>query len=102
MIIYLKQCNQAILAENRAACMQAEIACHLQIARAVNHQVLADLYENFSSIIGNFLAEREEKEIGYFAISHFAHEQLPKAIHIQDQTEASQASPEIVLNNPAL
>jgi len=43
MIIYLKQRNQAILAENKAACMLADIACHLQIARAVNHQVLADL-----------------------------------------------------------
>ncbi len=91
--------KQAIEREDRAACMDADIAFHVAIARASGNRVLADLYEGFTTIIRDFFSRREERGIGLFAISHHLHEELYNAIKDGKIKQAQAAMQKILDNN---
>jgi DNA-binding FadR family transcriptional regulator len=99
----IEQCltarKQAILSEQRQACIEADIAFHLAIARASGNSVLADLYQSFTIIIRDFFSRRETQGISHFAISHYLHEALFKAIRGGDANQARQITNEILNNN---
>ncbi len=90
--------KQAIQHEDRAACMDADIAFHVAIARASGNRVLADLYEGFTTIIRDFFSRREERGIGLFAISHHLHEDLYNAIK-DGKSKQAQATMQKILDN---
>jgi DNA-binding FadR family transcriptional regulator len=95
----LDQRRQAIEQEDRAGCMDADIAFHVAIARASANGVLADLYEGFTSIIRDFFDRRDARGIGLFAISHHLHDELYQAIRDQKSKLAQTLMQKILDNN---
>jgi len=99
----MKRCLEnrrlAILAEQRQACVDADIAFHIAIAKASLNHVLADLYESFTSIIREFFSKREVRGISHFAMSHHLHEQLLEAIKSKKEKLAQQVLIKIIENN---
>ena len=91
--------KQAILSEQRQACIEADIAFHLAIAQASGNAVLADLYQSFTIIIRDFFSRRETQGIAQFAMSHYLHESLFNAIREGDPSQARQITNEILNNN---
>jgi DNA-binding FadR family transcriptional regulator len=89
----------AILSEQRQACVDADIAFHIAIARASSNKVLADLYQNFTIIIRDFFSKREVRGISHFAMSHHLHEQLFEAIKNKKEKLAQQVLDKIIENN---
>jgi DNA-binding FadR family transcriptional regulator len=89
----------AILSEQRQACVDADIAFHIAIARASSNKVLADLYQNFTEIIRDFFSKREVRGISHFAMSHHLHEQLFEAIKNRKEKLAQQVLDKIIENN---
>ncbi|MDB4922486.1 FadR/GntR family transcriptional regulator [Mucilaginibacter sp.] len=89
----------AILSEQRQACVDADIAFHIAIARASSNKVLADLYQNFTAIIRDFFSKREVRGISHFAMSHHLHEQLFEAIKNKKEKLAQQVLDKIIENN---
>lgn len=95
----LEKRRQAIMAEQREACMEADIDFHLAIARASQNGVLADLYQSFTVIIRDFFSRREAQGISHFAMSHHLHEALYKAIKSQNVDQAREITINILNNN---
>lgn len=91
--------KQAILSEQRQVCIEADIAFHLAIAQASGNTVLADLYQSFTVIIRDFFSRREAQGISHFAMSHYLHEALFKAIRDGDADQARQITKDILDNN---
>ncbi len=91
--------KQAILSEDPQACIEADIAFHLAIARASGNSVLADLYQSFTVIIRDFFSRRETQGISHFAMSHYLHESLYKAIRDSNAIQARQITQDILDNN---
>jgi DNA-binding FadR family transcriptional regulator len=91
--------KQAILAEHRQACIEADIAFHMAMARASLNSVLADLYQSFTVIIRDFFSKREKQGISHFAMSHYLHENLFKAIQGNEVEQALQIIKKILDNN---
>jgi len=80
--------KQAIIAEDKQGCTNADIAFHMAIANASNNKVLAALYQNFTHTIRTFFSKREARGIGHFAMSHHLHEDLFAAIKEKKKEEA--------------
>jgi DNA-binding FadR family transcriptional regulator len=99
----MKRCLEnrrlAILAEQRQACVDADIAFHIAIAKASLNPVLADLYQSFTSIIREFFSKRETRGLSHFAMSHHLHEQLLEAIRSKKEKLAQQVLNKIIENN---
>ncbi len=99
----IQQClavrKQAILSEDRQACIEADIAFHLAIAQASGNSVLADLYQSFTVIIRDFFSRRETQGISHFAMSHHLHESLFKTIRDSNEAQARQITQDILDNN---
>ena len=95
----LEKRKLAILNEQRQACVDADIAFHMAIARASLNHVLADLYQGFTSVIRDFFSNRERRGISHFAMSHHLHEQLLEAIRSKKEKLAQQALNKIIENN---
>ncbi|EEI89884.1 transcriptional regulator, GntR family [Sphingobacterium spiritivorum ATCC 33300] len=96
---YLQLRKEAILTEDKSACIHADIQFHLHIASAANHHVFFILYQNFTHLISNFFQEREPRGISYFAMSHHLHEQLFEAIKAKDEQQALHVLASILTNN---
>ncbi|TWR25123.1 FadR family transcriptional regulator [Mucilaginibacter pallidiroseus] len=96
---YLNERKEAIQHENRQACMDADIAFHMAIARAGGNSVLVDLYQSFTLIIRDFFASREPQGISHFAMSHHLHQQLFDAIKSKKEKQAQQVLQQILDNN---
>jgi DNA-binding FadR family transcriptional regulator len=96
---YLENRRLAILTEQLRACVDADIAFHITIARASSNKVLADLYQSFTVIIRNFFSKREIKGISHFAMSHHLHEQLFDAIKSKKEKSAQKVLEKIIENN---
>ncbi|MGJ1364158.1 FadR/GntR family transcriptional regulator [Sphingobacterium spiritivorum] len=96
---YLQLRKEAILIEDKVACIHADIQFHLQIASAANHRVFFILYQNFTHLISNFFQEREVRGISYFAMTHYLHEQLFEAIKTKDEQHALRVLAHILTNN---
>jgi DNA-binding FadR family transcriptional regulator len=99
----MKQCLEnrrlAIRTEQRQACVDADIAFHIAIARASSNKALADLYQGFTTIIRDFFSKREVRGITDFAMSHHLHEQLLEAIRDKKEKQAQQVLDKIIVNN---
>ncbi|AYL98117.1 FadR/GntR family transcriptional regulator [Mucilaginibacter celer] len=95
----LDERKDAILANEREACINADIAFHYAIAKASLNGVLADLYQNFTHIIRDFFEKREKQGINHFAMSHHLHEALYQAIANGNTEEARQITIQILKNN---
>jgi DNA-binding FadR family transcriptional regulator len=99
----MKQCLEnrklAIRAEQRQACVDADIAFHIAIAKASSNKALADLYQGFTAIIRDFFSKRELRGISHFAMSHHLHEELLEAIKRKKEKSAQQLLDRIIDNN---
>jgi DNA-binding FadR family transcriptional regulator len=89
----------AILTEQRQACVDADIAFHMAIARASSNDMLADLYQSFTSVIREFFSKRETRGVSHFAMSHHLHEQLLQAIKSKKEKQAQLMLDKIIENN---
>lgn len=89
----------AIRTEQQQACVDADIAFHIAIARASANKALADLYQSFTSIIRDFFSKREVRGISHFAMSHHLHEQLFEAIKNKKEKQAQRVLDKIIENN---
>lgn len=102
-IVEIERClvnrKQAILSEQRQACIEADIAFHLVIAQTSGNTVLADLYQSFTITIRDFFSRREAQGISHFAMSHHLHEALFKAIRDGNADQARQITNDILDNN---
>jgi DNA-binding FadR family transcriptional regulator len=76
--------RKALLAEDLAAVMEADIAFHMAIARASGNTVLADLYYHFTLILRDLFSNRGTRGISRFAMNHHLHEALLQAIERRD------------------
>jgi DNA-binding FadR family transcriptional regulator len=88
--------RQALLAEDLAATMEADIAFHMAIARASGNSVLADLYYHFTLILRDFFNNRSTRGISRFAMNHHLHEALLEAIGQHDAGRAEEALAAII------
>ncbi|PWK79380.1 DNA-binding FadR family transcriptional regulator [Mucilaginibacter oryzae] len=95
----LQQRKDAIMAEQRVACIDADLAFHSAVAKASANSVLADLYHSFTIIIRDFFEKREKQGISHFAMSHHLHEALYQAIAKGNAEAARQITTEILKNN---
>lgn len=88
--------RQALLAEDLAAVMEADIAFHVAIARASGNSVLADLYYHFTLILRDFFSNRSTRGISRFAMNHYLHEELLQAIGQRDGRRAEEVLAAII------
>lgn len=91
--------KQAILAEDRTACANADIAFHMAIANACGNSILAHLYQNFTQTIRTFFLQRELQGVSHFAMSHHLHNDLFKAIKAGRKKQAAAIITHILNNN---
>jgi DNA-binding FadR family transcriptional regulator len=89
----------AILSDQQSACVDADIAFHMAIAKASLNTVLADLYQSFTLTIRDFFSKREVKGVSHFAMSHHLHESLYKAIKAKKIKQAQSIIKEMLDNN---
>ena len=98
----MKQCLEnrrlAIRTEQRQLCVDADIAFHIAIAKASSNKALADLYQNFTTIIRDFFSKREVRGITDFAMNHHLHEQLFEAIKSKKEKTAQQMLDKIIID----
>ena len=99
----MKECLEkrrlAILTDGLQACVDADIVFHVAIARASSNDVLADLYQSFTSVIREYFAKRETLGVSHFAMSHHLHVQLLQAIKSKKEKQAQLAIDKIIENN---
>lgn len=91
--------KEAILAEDKAACANADIAFHMAIATASKNTVLTGLYQNFTQTIRSFFSQREVQGISHFAMSHHLHHDLFNAISSRKKKQAVEIITHILNNN---
>jgi DNA-binding FadR family transcriptional regulator len=96
---WLRRRRVAIEKESRAECMDADIGFHQAIASASGNRVLADLYQNFTTIIRDFFSQREPQGIANFALTHYLHEHLYQAIKGTKRDAAENVLQQILNNN---
>ncbi|MDB5286698.1 MAG: transcriptional regulator [Mucilaginibacter sp.] len=89
----------AIQSEIHQGCADADIAFHMAIANASGNNVLADLYYSFTLIIRSFFSARDTQGISHFAMNHYLHEQLFKAIKTKKISQAQLVLQRILDNN---
>lgn len=82
--------RRALLAEDPAATMEADISFHMAIARASGNSVLADLYYHFTLILRDLFSTRGTRGISRFAMNHYLHEELLQAIGQRDAGRAGE------------
>lgn len=82
--------RQALLAEDLAATMEADITFHMAIARASGNSVLADLYYHFTLILRDLFSARSTRGISRFAMNHYLHEELLQTIEQRDGRRAGE------------
>ena len=82
--------RKALLAEDLARTMEADIAYHMGIARASGNSVLADLYYHFTLILRDLFSTRGTRGISRFAMNHYLHEELLQAIGQRDAGRAGE------------
>lgn len=99
MHLYLEQRKAAILSNHQKKCADADISFHISIARASGNLVLAELYQNFSTVIREFFRKRDQDDIGHFKQSQASHEALATAISSQDLPAAALLIQSILDNN---
>ena len=99
MELHLTERKNALVAEDRQACMDADIAFHVTIAQACGNTVLANLYQNFTYTIRDFFLKREPQGITSFAMSHHLHEELYQAIKSKKLKQACHVMQQILDNN---
>lgn len=99
MQTHLAQRKKAIVAIQQKKCAEADIAFHISIAKASGNHVLSDLYQNFTLVIKNFFAARDEEDITHFANSQHLHEDLASAIATGNIQQAEQLISDILNNN---
>ncbi len=99
MKLCLENRRLAILTEQRQACVDADIAFHIAIAKASSNKALAELYQSFTTIIRDFFSKREVRGVSHFAMSHHLHEQLFESIKSKKEKPAQQALDKIIENN---
>ena len=95
----LENRRQAINSDLAEACVDADIAFHMAIARASSNEVLADLYQSFTIIIRGSFSKREVRGITRFAMSHHLHEELFEAIKNRKEKPAQKVLDKIIENN---
>jgi DNA-binding FadR family transcriptional regulator len=91
--------KQAIADEDRQQCTNADIAFHTAIAKASSNKVLLSLYQHFTQTMRSFFSQREMRGIGHFAMSHYLHEDLYKAIKNKRKKQALEIIKYILDNN---
>jgi DNA-binding FadR family transcriptional regulator len=91
--------KQAIIAEDKQGCTNADIAFHMAIANASHNKVLAALYQNLTHTIRTFFAKRDSSGIGHFAMSHHLHEDLFAAIKEKKKKQAQEIIKNILDHN---
>jgi DNA-binding FadR family transcriptional regulator len=96
---HLENRRATIISEQVQACVDADIAFHIAIAKASSNHVLADLYQSFTSIIRDFFSKREIQGISHFAMNHHLHEQLFEAIKSKNGKLAQQVFDKIIEDN---
>ncbi|MDB5008132.1 MAG: transcriptional regulator [Mucilaginibacter sp.] len=96
---YLENRRSAILNGQLRACVDADIAFHITIARASSNKVLADLYQSFTIIIRDLFSKREIQGVSHFAMSHHLHEQLFETIKSKKEKSAQKVLEKIIENN---
>jgi DNA-binding FadR family transcriptional regulator len=96
---YLENRRSAILNGQLRACVDADIAFHITIARASSNKVLADLYQSFTIIIRDLFSKREIQGVSHFAMSHHLHEQLFETIKSKKEKSAQKVLERIIENN---
>lgn len=89
----------AIQSEEPQLCADADIAFHMAIAKASGNKVLADLYYSFTLIIRDFFSAREAQGISHFAMNHYLHEQLFRAIKSKKVNQSQTVIQKILDNN---
>ena len=95
----LEKRKLAIQSEKAQECADADIAFHMAIAKASGNKVLAELYYNFTLILRNFFSERDVQGISHFAMNHYLHEQLYKAIKSKKVNQSQQVLQNILDSN---
>ncbi|MDB5023237.1 MAG: transcriptional regulator [Mucilaginibacter sp.] len=95
----LEKRKLAIQSEIPQKCADADIEFHMAIASASGNKALADLYYSFTLIIRDFFLAREGRGISHFAMNHYLHEQLFKAIKARKISQAELALQKILNNN---
>jgi DNA-binding FadR family transcriptional regulator len=91
--------KQAIIAEDKRGCTNADIAFHMAIANASDNKVLVALYQNFTHTIRTFFSKREARGIGHFAMSHHLHQDLFAAIKEKKKKQAQEIIKNILDHN---
>ncbi|PUZ19435.1 transcriptional regulator, GntR family [Chitinophaga costaii] len=91
--------KEAIAAEDRQACTEADIAFHMAIAHASGNRVLAGLYQHFTATIRSFFSKRALQGFAHFAMSHHLHEDLFKAIKAKRKKAALDIIRHILAHN---
>ncbi|MDB5152313.1 MAG: transcriptional regulator [Mucilaginibacter sp.] len=95
----LEKRKMAIQSEVPQKCADADVEFHMAIANASGNKALADLYYSFTLIIRDFFSARETRGISHFAMNHYLHEQLFKAIKAKKISHAELALQKILDNN---
>ncbi|MDN5288137.1 MAG: Transcriptional regulator, GntR family [Mucilaginibacter sp.] len=95
----LEKRKLAIQSEKAQECAEADIAFHMSIANASGNTVLSDLYHSFTLIMRNFFIARDVQGISHFAMNHYLHEQLFKAIKSKKVNQSQAVLQKILENN---
>lgn len=95
----LEQRQKAIESNQQKKCADADISFHICLARASGNQILAELYENFSTVIRDFFRKRDQDDVGHFKNSQAWHEELAAAIAANDPHTADQLLQRILDKN---
>lgn len=98
---------QSLLLKRKAAiedndekkCTDMDIAFHIAIAKASGNSILTDMYQNFTKVIRDFFAKREDRNITHFSVSQHLHEALARAIANKDEAAARNLTQNILDNN---
>jgi DNA-binding FadR family transcriptional regulator len=96
---YLEQRQKAIETNQQKKCADADISFHICLARASGNKVLAELYENFSTVIRKFFRKRDQDNIGHFKNSQPLHEELAAAVAANNPLSAAQLLQRILDKN---
>ncbi len=96
---YLEKRKLAIQSEEPEECADADIAFHMAIAKASGNKVLADLYYSFTLIIRNFFSAREAQGVSHFAMNHYLHDQLFRAVKSKKTNQSQSVIQKILDNN---
>jgi DNA-binding FadR family transcriptional regulator len=95
---YLRQRKEASLADDIAACIEADINFHLTIAAASGNSILTDLYKTVAYHLKNHFSTRF-KDAANFRETQQLHKNLLNSIVAQDANKAWQWAQRIAQHN---